>query len=334
MGRYVLKRLLQALLTLGLVLFLLHCLVTLSIQLNGNPARAFFGDKEPTESQLAAVEDRYNLDDPCYDQVGNPCFGPFVERMQGYAAGDFGQNFDNRDVTELVAESAPHTLRLFVVVSVTWFLLGMLLGSLAARFHRKKTDYSIRFVSVLIDAFPIFVLLLTYKYVLAVPLNRAMSDAFGNESFAALLFKPSYDNERPWITLIIPGVLLGAAGAAAFIRLVRASQLENYRADHVRTARAKGLRDGRVTVFHIVRNSSIPVVTAIGFVFAEALSGAVVTEGLMNIHGMGGLVWNAVRDADVQVVVGVVSLIAIVILVVNLLVDLVYALLDPRIRYD
>lgn len=334
MGRYVLRRLLQALLTLGLVMFLLHYLITLSIQLNGNPARAFFGDKTPTESQLAAVEERYNLDNSCYDQPGNPCFVPFVERMGNYATGDFGQNFDNRNVTELVAEAAPHTLRLFVIVTITWFVLGMVLGSFAARFHRRKTDYSIRFLSVLIDAFPIFVLLLTYKYVLAVPLNQAMGNAFGSDSFAALLFKPSYSTEYPWITLIIPGVLLGAAGAAAFIRLVRASQLENYRADHVRTARAKGLRDGRVTLFHIVRNSSIPVVTAIGFVFAEALSGAVVTEGLMNIHGMGGLVWNSVRDADVQVVVGVVTLIAIVILVVNLLVDLVYALLDPRIRYD
>lgn len=334
MGRYTARRLLQALLTLLFVMFLLHVLSTLTIQLNDSPALAFFGERTPSQSQLAAVEARYSLDDPCYDRVGDPCLGPFVERMGAYATGDFGEDFRNRQVVDLVAAAAPSTLRLFAIVTMTWLVMGLLLGSLAARYRGRNTDHSIRFVSILIDAFPVFVMLLVYKYVVAVPVGNWMRERFGADSFPGLLFKPSYSPEHPWITLIIPGILLGAAGSAAFIRLVRASQLENYHADHVRMARAKGLGNKRIIIFHILRNSSIPVATAVGFVFAEALSGAVITEGIMNIHGMGGLVWSSVRDSVIPVVVGVVSLLAVVILVINLAVDLAYAALDPRIRYD
>ncbi|MGH3736344.1 MAG: ABC transporter permease [Micromonosporaceae bacterium] len=326
---------LQGILTLFLVFFLLHLLATLAIQVNGNPALAFFGEKVPTESQLQEVKERYQLDDPCYEQLGNPCLGPFVERLGGYLHGDFGSNLrGDQPVTEMVASAAPNTLRLFVVVTLTWLLAGMVLGSFAARFRGRAPDHSIRFVSILIDAFPVFVMLLVYKYIFAVPIDRWLADQFGYDSFLTLMFKPSFDPDNPWATVIVPGVLLGITGSAAFIRLVRASQLENYHADYVRTARAKGLGEGRVTIVHIVRNSSIPVVTAIGFVFAEALAGAVITEGLMNIYGMGGLLWRAVRDSEVSVVLGAVSLLAVVILVVNVVVDIGYAVLDPRIRYD
>jgi oligopeptide transport system permease protein len=334
-GSYLARRVLQGFFTLLLVFFLLHLLTTLAIQVNGNPALAFFGDKVPSDSQLAAVKERYNLDDPCYEQLGNPCFRPFVERLNAYAHGDFGSNLrGDQQITEMVATAAPNTLRLFAVVTLTWFVGGMLLGSFAARYRGRTPDYSIRFLSILIDAFPVFVMLLVYKYILAVPIERWLDEHLGDENVLTLMFKPSFDPDHPWATVIIPGFLLGVTGSAAFIRLVRASQLENYNADYVRTARAKGLGDARVTIFHIIRNSSIPVVTAIGFVFADALAGAVITEGLMNIYGMGGLLWRAVRESEVSVVVGTVALLAVVILVVNVVVDVAYALLDPRIRYD
>jgi ABC-type dipeptide/oligopeptide/nickel transport system permease component len=333
LGRYAARRLLQALLTLLLVMGLLHVLTTFTVQLNDSPARAFFGDRSPTASQLAAVEARYNLNDPCYDHVGNPCVGPFVERLGQYARGDFGEDFRGRAVTELVAVAAPNTLRLFAVVTITWLIMGLLLGSVAARYRGRAADHSIRFTSILIDAFPVFVMLLVYKYVVAVPVGTWMRDRFGSDSFLGLLFKPSFDPNHPWATVIIPGILLGATGSAAFIRLVRASQLENYGADHVRAAKAKGMSSKRLIVFHILRNSSIPVATAVGFVFAEALSGAVITEGIMNIHGMGGLLWNSVRESVTPVVVGVVTLLAILVLIVNIAVDFAYAALDPRIRY-
>lgn len=334
MGRYIIRRVLQGILTLFLVMFLLHLLTTAAIQLNGNPALAFFGDRIPSPSQLAAVEERYGLGDPCYDQFGNPCITQFFQRLQDYAALDFGTNHRGREVTDIVATAAPNTLRLFVVVTITWLVMGMFLGSIAARFRGKAADHSIRFLSILIDAFPVFVMLLVYKFIFAVQLSNFMGRVFGHDSVLSLLFRPSFSREHPWATIIIPAALLGLTGAAPFLRLVRASQLENYNADHVRTARSKGLKDGYVTLFHIVRNSSIPVVTALGFVFAEALGGAVITEGLMNIYGMGGVLWQSVQDSEVSVVIGIVSLLSISTVIVMFLVDIVYGILDPRIRYD
>lgn len=316
------------------VMLLLHLLMTLAIQLNGNPALAFFGDRVPSKSQLAAVEERFGLADPCYDQVGNPCLAPFVKRMGDYLTGDFGTNHRGREVVDIVATAAPNTLRLFLIVTITWMVAGMLLGSVAARFRGRAPDHSIRLVSILIDAFPVFVMLVVYKFIVTVPVSNWMSERFGDNSLPALLFKPSFSPEHPWATVIIPGLLLGLAGAAPFLRLVRASQLENYNADHVRTARAKGLGDTHVAAFHIVRNSAIPVVTAVGFVFAEALAGAVITEGMMNIYGMGGVLWDAVRDSEVSVVIGVVTILAVITIAVMFVVDLLYAVLDPRIRYD
>lgn len=334
MGRYVLRRLLQAVLTLFLVMLVLHLLTTLAIQLNGNPALAFFGDRVPSASQLAAVEKRYGLDDPCFDQPGNPCLGPFVERLQAYAQGDFGTNLRGREVTDIVASAAPNTLKLFCVVTITWLVLGMVLGSAAARRRGRATDHGIRLTSVLIDAFPVFVLLLVYRYVFSVPLSGWAEDTFGRGSLPALWFRPSFDDDHPWATLVVPGVLLGLAGSAAFIRLVRASQLESYQGEHVRTARSKGLPERRVVVHHVVRNSSVPVVTAVGLTFAEALGGAVVTEGMMNIYGMGGVLWEAVRGSDISLVVGLVTILAVVTVAVMIVVDIAYAALDPRIRYE
>jgi oligopeptide transport system permease protein len=334
MGRYILRRLLQAVLTLFLVLLVLHLLTTFAIQLNGNPALAFFGEHEPSPSQLAAVEQRYGLDDPCYDRLGDPCAGPFVERLGAYAQGDFGTNLRGRPVTEIVAQAAPHTLKLFVFVSVTWLALGMVLGSVAARRRGQPADHGIRLTTVLVDAFPIFVLLLVYRYAVTVPLNRWAKGQFGDESLPALWFRPSFDPDHPWSTLLVPGILLGLAGSAAFVRLVRASQLESYQGEHVRTARSKGLPERHVIVHHVVRNSAVPVVTAVGLVFAEALAGAVVTEGLMNIKGMGGTLWNAVRESDVSLVLGIVTLLTVVTVAVMIVVDVLYAALDPRIRYE
>jgi oligopeptide transport system permease protein len=316
---------LLGLLTVLLVLFLLHLLTTLAIQLNGNPALAFFGDHVPTASQLHAVEVRYGLGDSCYRQPGNPCLGPFAERLVQYAHGDFGTDLEGRPLTELLAQALPNTLRLFAIVTITWLIIGMLLGSVAARYRGRPVDHSIRLTSVLIDAFPVFVMLVVYRFIFTVPLTTWARRTFGDDSVPALLFKPSYSAEHPWLTLIVPGLLLG---------LVRAAQLENYNAEHVRTARSKGLSNAHVTAYHIVRNSSVPVVTAVGFVFADALSGAVITEGVMNIRGMGNLLWQSVQKSDVSVVVGVVTILSVVTIGVMLLVDLAYATLDPRIRLD
>lgn len=334
MGRYVIRRLLQALLTLGLVLFLMHWLMAISVQVRGNPARLFFGDRTPDPAALAQVEAMFNLDDPCYERTGDPCVVPFIERLQAYAAGDFGTTLrGNRDVGELLAISIPNTLRLFAFSIVTLVVLAMVFGSWAARHRNRLQDHFVRGGTILVDSVPVFLIMLIYSSLIAVPLTRWTRGVFGDESAMGQLFRPTYDVDHPWMTIIIPGLLLGTAGLASMTRLVRASQLENYHADFVRTAHAKGLTRRRVTNVHIVRNSLIPVVTAIGYNFAFILTGAVVTEGIMQIPGMGQLLWNALLGTEVSIVITSFVVIAVVVLAVNLVVDLMYALLDPRIRY-
>ncbi|GAB3226046.1 ABC transporter permease [Glycomyces halotolerans] len=335
MTRYIVRRVLQALLTFSAIVFLLHYLMSLSVQVRGNPALVFFGDRTPTPEALAQVERLYNLDSPCYDRVGDPCLVPFVERLQNYMAGDFGTTLrGNRDVGELLAIVIPNTLRLFLFSTITLVVLALVLGSWAARHHGKLIDHSVRGWTIFIDSIPVFLLMVIYSILIAVPLTNWARSIWDTDSFMGQLFRPTYSTDHPWISLIIPGILLGTAGLAPMTRLVRASQLENYRADYVRTAHAKGFKRMRVTVVHIVRNSLIPVITAIGFLFADILGGAVVTEGILQIPGMGGLLWDSVMALEINVVLTSFMVIAVVVLTVNLLVDLTYAVLDPRIRYE
>ncbi|WP_199034980.1 ABC transporter permease [Glycomyces salinus] len=336
MGRYVIRRLLQGLLTLGIVLFLLHYLMALSVQIRGNPAILFFGgDRTPPPAMLAQVEKLYGLDNACYDRPGDPCLVPFVERLQRYASGDLGTTLNgNRDVGDLLAIYIPNTLRLFIFSTLTLVIVAMLLGTWAARHRGGFIDHTVRGTTILIDSVPVFLVLLAYVYLAAVPLTNWARDIWGADTFMGEVFSPSYDPDHPWTTIIIPGIIVGTVGLATLTRLVRASQLENLGSDFVRTAKAKGLPNMRITVVHVVRNSMIPVVTGVGYIFAFALSGAVLTEGIMNIPGMGRMIFQAVQRQEVNLVIVGLTVTAVVVVIVTLIVDLLYAALDPRIRYE
>lgn len=335
MGRYIVRRLLLVLLTFFLVFFLIHYLTSLSIQVTGDPARAFFPpERSPSESQLEAVRIKYDLDNECLLQVGNPCVDMFVDRVQNYASGDFGDNYNNQPVIDQLSRAIPNTLRLFAFIFGSWLAVGLSLGMLAAWRRGKVSDYLIRFSTIFAGAIPAFLLILSYKYIFAAPLRSFFSEAYGKDSFLALLFKPSFDPNNPWISVAIPGIIVGLTGIDSFVRLTRASVLENLRADYVRTARAKGLRTRRLMGVHVLRNSMIPISTAIGFQLASALAGAVLTEGIMNIRGMGLLAFNASMKKEIPVLLAVVLVGAIGMLLVNLLIDLLYAVFDPRIRYE
>ncbi|GIG69006.1 ABC transporter permease [Phytomonospora endophytica] len=335
MGRYIIRRLLQAVLTLFLALFLLHYLTTLSIQINGNPAYAFFGAQiTPTPAQLQTVSELYHTDHPCLTQPGNPCFGNFFDTMKRYAEGDFGKDLRFRPVTELVAERVPNTLRIFAVSTTVWALAGIGLGMVAAMRREKFMDYFIRLGTIVFGAVPIFLVVLGLKYVAGVWFGGWLRENLGEENALSIIFLPSFDDQHPWLTILVPGVALSVIGAAGIARLMRTSMLENLRADFVRTAKAKGLKPGRVMLAHTLRNSLIPVITLIGLSFGGALGGAVITEGLWNVRGVGQLVFNAVRQNDTPIVIAVVTMLVITFLLFSLLVDLLYAVLDPRIRYE
>ncbi|MCH7230743.1 ABC transporter permease [Glycomyces sp. L485] len=336
MGRYVIRRILQGLLTLFIVLFLLHYLMALSVQIRGNPAILFFGgERTPPPAMLAQVERLYGLDNNCYERTGDPCLVPFVERLQNYASGDFGTTLNgNRNVGELLGIYIPNTLRLFIFATLTLVVVAMVLGTWAARHRGRFIDHSVRGTTILIDSVPVFLILLAYVYMAAVPLTRWARDIWGTESFMGQVFRPNYNPDYPWTTILVPGIIVGTVGLATLTRLVRASQLENLGSDFVRTARAKGLGKMRITIVHVVRNSMIPIVTGVGYLFAFMLSGAVLTEGIMGIPGMGRMIFQAVQRQETNLVVVGLTVSAVVVVLVSLIVDLLYAALDPRIRYE
>ncbi|MFC3491441.1 ABC transporter permease [Glycomyces rhizosphaerae] len=336
MGRYIIRRLLQSLLTLGIVLFLLHYLTALSVQIRGNPALLFFGgDRTPDPGMLAQVERLYGLDNKCYERVGDPCLTPFVDRLQNYVQGDLGTTLNgNRDIGQLLAIYIPNTLRLFIFATITLVAVSMVLGTWAARHRGKFIDHTVRGTTILADSVPVFLILLSYVYIVAVPLTRWARGIWGTESFMGQVFRPNYNPDYPWTTIIIPGIIVGTVGLATMTRLIRASQLENLGSDFVRTAKAKGLKPLRITIVHVIRNSMIPIVTGIGFLFAFMLSGAVLTEGVMGIPGMGRMIFQAVQRQEGNLVIVGLTVSAFVVVFVSLIVDLLYAVLDPRIRYE
>jgi peptide/nickel transport system permease protein/oligopeptide transport system permease protein len=336
MGRYVIRRLLQALLTLGIVLFLLHYLMALSVQVRGNPALLFFGgDRAPDPGMLAQVERLYGLDNKCYERVGDPCIAPFIDRLQNFVQGDLGTTLNgNRDVAQLLAIYIPNTLRLFIFSVITLVAVSMVLGTWAARHRGKFIDHTVRGTTILADSVPVFLILLSYVYIVAVPLTKWARGIWGSESFMGQVFRPNYNPDYPWTTIIIPGIIVGTVGLATMTRLIRASQLENLGSDFVRTAKAKGLKPMRITIVHVIRNSMIPIITGIGFLFAFMLSGAVLTEGVMGIPGMGRMIFQAVQRQEGNLVIVGLTVSAFVVVFVSLIVDLLYAALDPRIRYE
>lgn len=335
MGRYVVRRLLVALLTLFLALFVIHYAVSLSIQAGGDPARSFFsGDRTPSQSQLDAVRVKYGLDNPCLRQLGNPCVDMYVERVADYSQGDFGDNHNMQPVIDDLTQAVPNTLRLFAFMFATWLVVGLTFGMITAWRRGRPTDYGIRFGTVLMGAVPPFLLILTYKYALAAPLRSYFGEEYGRDSMLALMFKPSFDPDNPWLSVAIPGIIVGLVGVDAFTRLTRASMLENLRSDYVRTAKAKGLGTVRMLVVHVLRNSMIPISTMIGIYMSAAFAGAVFTEGIMNIQGLGLLIFQASNEKDIPVIMATVAIAAVGVLLVNLITDLMYAVFDPRIRYE
>ncbi len=335
MGRYLARRLLQFIPVVIGTMFLLHYITTLGIQFNGDPVRALFGDRPPPAEVLNAMRARYGLDSPCLQQPGNPCLGMFVDRVGQYLQGDFGQSIKlgDRPVTALVAERAPVTIRLTVIAILFETIIGVFIGVLAALRKDKIVDNGVRIITTLLISTPIFVFGVLVQVFGALALREWL---LSNEAplWMSDMFSPVYNADNPWLSLVVPGFVLGAVSLASIARLTRTSLIENLRADYVRTARAKGLPPRRTIGVHALRNSLIPVVTYIGVDVGLLMGGALVTETIFSIPGIGQLVFLSVEFQDALVVIGVTTLLVLVFLVANLIVDVLYAVLDPRIRYD
>ena len=334
MGRYIARRLIQFIPAILGTLFLLHILGVLTIQLVGDPVRALFGENAPPEEVLNQMRADYNLDDPCLQTTGNPCFGLFVDRLGQYAQGDFGINFRGRAVTDLFIERFPVTVRLTVLAIIFETVVGIFLGVMAGLRKDKFIDNFVRFSTVVLIAFPVFVFGTLAQLFLGLELGLRIRDSDWAPDWLGQMLNVTYDSEYPWLSLVLPAIVLAAFSLAAVARLTRTSLIENLRSDYVRTARAKGLTTRRIVGVHTLRNSLIPVVTYIGIDIGGTLGGALITEGIFNIPGVGQLVFLAIGANDAPVILGVVTILVLVFLVATLLVDILYAALDPRIRYE
>ncbi len=336
MGRYVVRRLIQFIPTVLGAIFLLHYMTSLGIQLTGNPVRAIFGDRRPSEAQLTALTEALGLSNPCLNRVGDPCVTLYFDRLSAiFLHFDFGVNFNRRPVIDIVAGALPFTLRLVLIAIVFEAVIGIAAGVMAGLRNGSFADYLVKISTVLLISVPVFVLGLLVRDIVNVRVgNWLRGFDWVPDVISTGLFSPVYKPDYPWASLIVPGLVLGALSLATTARLTRTSILENTRADYVRTAKAKGLSRRRVIGVHTLRNSLIPVVTFLGVDIGALMGGAVVTEGIFGVPGIGREIYRAVLAHEPSVVLGITTMLVLVFLVVNLLVDVLYAVLDPRIRYD
>jgi peptide/nickel transport system permease protein/oligopeptide transport system permease protein len=249
---------------------------------------------------------------------------------------DFGVNQRRVEVTELVARSLPNTVKLALLAFLIEVVIGLAAGILAGLRNGSFWDYLVKISTVLLISIPIFVVGVIVRDFAAVPLSKNLRGVPWIPPWISegLLSPVHKSGDYPWLSLFFPAIVLASLSLATTARLTRTSLMENIRADYVRTAKAKGLAAKRVVGVHTLRNSLIPVVTYLGVDIAALLSGAVITETIFSVHGIGRLVTTAARTGESAVVLGVVTMLVLVLMVVNLLVDVLYAVLDPRIRYE
>ena len=308
MLRYIGRRLLQTIPVFFGATFLIFAMVYL---MPGDPVAALGGDRGLSEAAAAQIRAQYNLDKPFWMQ--------YLLYLKGVFTLDFGTAFNGQKVTSIMATAFPTTAKLAIYALAIETILGITLGVVAGMRRGKWFDSTILVVSLLLISVPTFVLGFVLQYVLGVQL--------------ALL--PTTASQVVDIrSLTMPAMVLGGVSLAYVIRLTRQSVSENVSADYVRTARAKGLSGGVVMTRHILRNSLIPVATFIGGDLGALMGGAIITEGIFNIHGVGGTLWSAIIKGEPQTVVSVTTVLVLVYIIANLIVDLLYAVLDPRIRYE
>lgn len=281
----------------------------------GDPAAVILGPDAKPE-QVAELRARLGLDQPVYVQLGNW----YVRLLRG----DLGHSiFENRPVTEAIASRVEPTLLLTALATLVAITLGLTMGIVAALRPGRWQDTGAMLVAIAGVSMPTFWLGLNLIFVFGVLLGWL--PVAGYEPLDSGL----WESLR---YLILPSITLGLFQAALLARLTRSMMLETLGDDYVRTARAKGLAEHAVVLRHAFRNAAIPLVTVIGLIFAALLGGAVITEQVFNIPGVGRLLIQAVARRDYPVVQGVVMIVAGLYVVINLLVDLLYGYLDPRLR--
>ena len=313
MGRYTLQRLLAMFPVLAVVAVVTFSLIHIT---PGDPVALMAGD-EATPEQKEAIRKDMGLDKPIYQQL--------VIYFADILRGDLGESIFNKfKVTTLIAQRLEPTIFIAIFSQLVSIIIAIPLGILAAWKANTWIDRVVMVIAVLGLAIPSFWLGANLIWVFAVKLHW----------FPAFGYIPISEGIVPWIkSITLPSISVGFISAALIARMTRASMLEVLREDYVRTARAKGLGEQAVLLGHAFKNASIPVVTIIGIGIAGLVSGLVVTEAVFGIPGVGRLIVDAVNRRDYPVIQGVILMFTVAYVLINLVVDLIYGYLDPRIRY-
>jgi oligopeptide transport system permease protein len=308
MGRYVIRRLLQTIPVLIGTTFIIFAAV---FYLPGDPVQSLAGDRPISKSVDLQLRARYGLDDPLPVQYGH-----YLWRL---AHGDLGTSFEGESVTELLSARWPVTLKLGLTAWALEAFFGIGLGLAAGLRRGGVFDQSVLILTTLVISLPALALGFMAQYVLGVQLG----------------WFPVAGTAAGWPrAYLLPAMILAALDLGFVARLTRSNVIQNRRAEYVRTAVSKGLGPWRVVGKHMLRNSLIPVLTYLALSFGYLMGGAVLIEGIFNLPGIGQLVVQSIQAQEGTVVVGVCTLLVLVFLLTNLVVDVLYAVLDPRIRYD
>jgi peptide/nickel transport system permease protein/oligopeptide transport system permease protein len=276
-----------------------------------DPIQALVGDKPVSPQLRTALTQQYHLNDPFIVQ--------YLRYMGNLLRGDLGTQISGRPISQLLAQAWPYTLRLAGMALLVVIVLGIGAGVIAGMRRGGIFDHATLGLTMVIIGIPVFVLGFNLQYLLGVKWK---------------IVPVTVNRTDGLVSYVLPAFVLGSVALATAVRLTRTSVAENLRSDYVRTANAKGLPRWRVIGVHVLRNSLIPVVTFIGITVGDLMATAVVTERIFNIPGVGYQLYQGIHLQDGPTVVGIVSLLVIVYLLSNLVVDLLYAVLDPRIRYE
>jgi peptide/nickel transport system permease protein len=332
MLRFVVRRLLLLVpILLGLSILLFFWIRALP----GGPAESLLGDRATPEA-VEEIERIYGLDQPIHEQ--------YLKYLQKLLSGDLGTSIaSRRPVTEEIQRRFPATIELALTAMIFATVLGIPLGFFAAKRYGSALDHGSLVASLIGISIPVFFLAILLKYVFAVKLGwlptigrqDVLISADHPTGFYVLDGIVTLNFEAAWDAaahLILPAIALGSIPLAIVARITRASVLDVQNEDYVRTARAKGVSARIVDRRHVFRNAMLPVVTIIGLQTGLLLSGAILTETVFAIPGMGTWLAGAIEDRDYPVLQGGILFVAVVFVLVNLLVDISYAFLDPRIR--
>jgi ABC-type dipeptide/oligopeptide/nickel transport system permease component len=345
MTRYIFRRILGFIPVLFAVALFTFVLVR---AIPGGPFD-FAGDKSLPPEVVANIEAKYHLDWPTHmqflsylvgdDIVGTVFGGIYAETAgdsRGLIRGDLGPSlrYRSQTVNDIVSDTLPVSFQLGLLALFIGLLIGVPAGILAALRQNSWVDYTATFVAVLGVSIPGMVIGPFMIWMFSVKFGLLPAATWGVKPPWLLGFIPRNLGWTFWSHAIMPAIALGTGMSASIARLTRASLLQVVREDYIRTARAKGLRERAVIMIHALKNSLIPVVTIIGPLFAAVVTGTFVIEQIFGIGGMGKHFVQSIGNRDYPLIMGVTLVYTLLLVIANLVVDMVYGMLDPRIRFD